>query len=93
MPFYTGNTADGSDMREVEGMYISPNGKEFSNMPYAPSREDRLYARCREHCAANMRTWRDEYELIKQKKSTMSSACRAYLLTEFEKFLNEPTPE
>jgi hypothetical protein len=39
MPFYTGTTKDGSDMVEVQGMYISENGKEWSNKPYSINRE------------------------------------------------------
>jgi hypothetical protein len=39
MPFYKGTTKDGSDMVEVQGMYISENGKEWSNKPYPIHRE------------------------------------------------------
>jgi|GEM_PF-2987780 len=39
MPFYTGKTKDGSDMQEVQGMYISENGMEWSNKPYPIHRE------------------------------------------------------
>ena len=39
MAFYTGKTKDGSDMREVQGMHISENGKEWSNKPYPVTRE------------------------------------------------------
>ena len=34
MPFYTGSSADGSDMHEAQGMYVSPCGKYWSNMPF-----------------------------------------------------------
>lgn len=35
MPIYTGCSDDGSDMQEVEGMYINPkNNGEWSNKPY-----------------------------------------------------------
>ena len=34
MPFYTGRTADGSDMKESTGMYLHPNGREWSSVPY-----------------------------------------------------------
>ena len=33
MPFYTGKSADGSDMREVQGMYTSPNGHYWGSQP------------------------------------------------------------
>ena len=93
MPFYTGSSADGSDMREVEGMYLHPNGKEFSNMPYHKTKEDRLYEKCYDHIAANKRTFQDEYDLIKQKKSALSSACRTYFVAEFEKHNKLPITE
>lgn len=35
MPIFTGKTADGSDMHEVQGMYVSPCGKYWSSEPYA----------------------------------------------------------
>lgn len=34
MPIYCGKSADGSDMQEFEGFHASPDGKEWSNMPY-----------------------------------------------------------
>jgi len=34
MPFYTGKTADGSDMEEFKGMYVSPCGKFWSSQPF-----------------------------------------------------------
>ena len=34
MPFYRGKTPDGSDMEEVEGMYVSLCGRYWSNMPF-----------------------------------------------------------
>lgn len=39
MSFYTGKTKDGSDMQEVQGMYISEDGKGWSNQPYPIHRE------------------------------------------------------
>ena len=35
MAFYTGSTPDGSDMKEVQGMYVNPyNDNEWSSEPY-----------------------------------------------------------
>lgn len=34
MPFYTGKTADGSDMKELQGAYVSEDGKEWSSEMY-----------------------------------------------------------
>lgn len=39
MPFYTGTTKAGSDMREIGGMYISEDGNQWSNRPYPIHRE------------------------------------------------------
>jgi hypothetical protein len=39
MTFYTGRTKDGSDMQEVQGMYISEDGNGWSNQPYPIHRE------------------------------------------------------
>jgi hypothetical protein len=43
MAFYTGTTEDGSDMAEVQGMYISEDGNEWSNQPYPIHRELRRH--------------------------------------------------
>lgn len=84
MPFYTGNTADGSDMREIEGVYLSKDGKTWSNMPFKPDAEDRLYNTCLDHTWKNLRTFRQEYELIIQKKSQLPRSCRDYLVRRVE---------
>jgi hypothetical protein len=34
MPFYIGKSADGSDAKELKGMYRSPDDKEWSSKPY-----------------------------------------------------------
>ena len=31
---YTGKSADGSDMYPAQGMYMSPDGEQWSNQPY-----------------------------------------------------------
>ena len=36
MTFYYGKSADGSDMKEFEGMYVSPCGKYWSTEPFPP---------------------------------------------------------
>ena len=39
MPFYTGSSPDGSDMKEVEGAYVNPdNPNEWSAKPYPKQR-------------------------------------------------------
>ena len=93
MPFYTGKTADGSDMEEVQGMYVSPDGKEWSNHPYPTSREDRLWGRIYAHLCDNHRSMNDEYELILRKASLMPRAERDHLkkLIEDDKMVNKKT--
>ncbi len=98
MPFYTGKTADGSDMTEVQGIaYMHPNEKEWSSTPYPKSvyrkhndteekrteRESRLYWAIYDHITGK-RTFRDEYVLVLEKKSTLSKAQREYLINMFE---------
>ena len=93
MPFYTGKTADGSDMEEVEGMYLSPNGKEWSSVPYKypyiqenekfTDKEHRLYWEIYDYLNGK-RSFRDEYNLILEKKSELSKAQRDYLIKQFE---------
>lgn len=81
MPFYTGKSADGSDMKEVMGAFVSPDGKEWSNMPY--TEEDRIYEKIFNHING-IRTFRDEYNLILAKKSTLPRKCRDYLVKMIE---------
>lgn len=86
MPFYTGKTADGSDMKEVHGGYIAPDGKSWSNHPWPPSKEDRIWDRIYIHLCYNSRSIKDEYELILIKKSLLSRAERDFIvkLIEYE---------
>jgi hypothetical protein len=39
MPIYTGKSADGSDMREFQGMYLSSCGNFFSSHPFTKQEE------------------------------------------------------
>jgi hypothetical protein len=81
---YTGTTADGSDMKEFEGLYLSPDGNQFSNVPWPLTKEDRMYWEIRDHIDGK-RSLQDEYDLIKAKKSTLSRALRDFLV----KFMDE----
>jgi len=42
MPLYYGKTADGSDMKEFEGMHVSSCGNYWSSEPFTPEMEERL---------------------------------------------------
>jgi hypothetical protein len=82
MPFYTGKTADGSDMLQT-GVYLSPDGNEWSNKPYTEEqkmkeKEHNIHWKVFDHISGK-RTLRDEYDLIKEKKSTLSKTCRDYV--------------
>lgn len=88
MPIYTGKSADGSDMKEFEGFHVSPDGKEFSNMPYPKSPLDRCWERIYVHLYQNLRSMRDEYLLIQNKQSLLSRKERDLLV-----MMVENTPE
>ena len=36
---FTGKSADGSDAKEVEGMYMHPDGEQWSNQPWIITKE------------------------------------------------------
>lgn len=40
--FYMGSSADGSDIQEVPGMYVSPNGKYWGSEPITLSKEKEM---------------------------------------------------
>ena len=82
MPIYTGSSADGSDMREVKGFFVSPDGEQWSNMPY--TLEQRAYDKVYDHMVRTGRTLREEYDLILAKKSTLSRYCRDFIANQFE---------
>jgi len=42
MPIYRGKSADGSDMEEMEGMYVSPNGKFWGSNPISLAEEKEM---------------------------------------------------
>jgi len=42
MPIYYGKSKDGSDMKEFEGMYTSPNGKYWGNKPISLKEEKEM---------------------------------------------------
>lgn len=84
MTLYTGKSADGSDMKEFEGLYEHPDGEQFSNQSWIITKEDRMYWEIRDHIDGK-RSLQDEYDLVKAKKSTLSRALRDFLV----KFMDE----
>ena len=75
---FTGKSADGSDMYPANGVYLSPDGEQWSNMPF--TKEDKMWGQIYDHLAANLRSPRMEYELIQQKKSKLSRRLRDHLV-------------
>lgn len=80
MAFYTGKTADGSDMREVQGMYISEDGREWSNRPYPITRELTRHLRF-----ANL-TLKESHQAILDGKSVASKRVQKYLIANYKAF-------
>lgn len=80
MAFYTGKTKDGSDMRDVQGMHISENGKEWSNKPYPVTRELNRHLRF-----ANL-TLKEGCQAILDGKSIASKRVQKYLLANYKAF-------
>jgi hypothetical protein len=78
MPFYTGRTKDGSDMTEIQGMYISENGNEWSNVPYPIHRE--LYRHLR---YVNL-TFKEAHEAILNGNSKASKRVQKYILANYK---------
>ena len=77
MTIYTGKSADGSDMYPVQGVFVSPDGNEWSNMPY--TKEDKMWKELYPYLANNLRSLKDEYELVLNKKSKLGSRLRNYV--------------
>lgn len=75
---FTGKSADMSDIYPVKGMYVNPdNDNEWSNKPY--TKEDKMWEELYPYLAKNLRSLKDEYELINQKKSPLSRRLRNYV--------------
>ncbi len=83
MPFYTGKSADGSDLREFRGMYTSPCGTYWSNMPI--TREQKAYDKVYDFCARHLITFRDAYNQAKAGTLNLPKWCRKWLIENFEK--------
>jgi hypothetical protein len=88
---YTGKSADGSDMQEVgSGVYTNPeNPSEWSDIPFPPSKEQKMAWEIYDHIAANRRTLKEEYDLIQQKKSTLSKRLRDFVVELIEVYEEE----
>jgi hypothetical protein len=74
---FTGRSDDGSDMYPVMGSFVSPDGKEWSNMPY--TKEDKMYQELYFHLSKNLISIEEEYELVLIKQSKLSRRLRDYV--------------
>tara|TARA_R110000868_G_scaffold67266_1_gene199806 strand:+ start:884 stop:1168 length:285 start_codon:yes stop_codon:yes gene_type:complete len=87
---YTGKSGDGSDMTEFGGVHTNPeNPEEWSNMPFPPSKKQRMAFEIYDHITSNNRSLKDEYELVQQKKSTLSRRLREFVIELVEKYEEE----
>lgn len=82
---FTGRSADGSDMHVALGVFVSPDGKEWSTKPFTSEqrvrlKQHRIYERCWNHIAKYRRTLRDEYNLIMEGKSILPKNCRNFIV-------------
>jgi hypothetical protein len=74
----TGRSEDGSDVYPAMGVFTSPDGEEWSNKPY--TKEDKMWEKVYNHLSKNLRTLRDEYKMIMDKKSTLPRVLRDYIV-------------
>lgn len=95
---FTGKSADGSDMQEVEGVYDYGNGM-WGNTPppgYGMKRSpvERAYNEVMDYIEKNNRTLQEEFELVQQKKSQLTKRLRDFveLMIEIEKHSPSPDP-
>mgnify|MGYP003511826203 CR=1 FL=1 len=86
MPFYTGKSADGSDMKEFEGMFVNPdNDQEWSNTPYH-SQQKQINVKNEVLDYMNGRfTLNDVRGQIINKKCLLSTRCRDYVMSHYDK--------
>ena len=85
MPIYTGKSADGSDMREAEGVYINPNNPdEWSNQMYPEqAKEHRTYLEVFNYMDGKY-TLNDVYKQILEKSCLLNKRCRDYVLSYYD---------
>lgn len=89
MPIYRGSSADGWDMREVQGAFISPDGNEWSTKPYtleqfqhlvAYNKKDRSYEAVAKHLTTEKHSIVKELKLINEKKSKLPRKLRLFIV-------------
>ena len=85
MPFYTGKSVDGSDMREIEGMYISPyNNNIWSSDPY-PGQQKVINTKNEVLDYMNAKYTLDDVKIqIENKTCPLSKRLRDYVLSHYD---------
>lgn len=80
--FITGRTKDGSDAVIPKGVYMSPDGTEWSSEPYTKEQraQDSMYKEIINHLEYHSRSIFDEYNLIMSGDSKLSKRCRDYVI-------------
>lgn len=91
--FLTGRTKDGSDAIQT-GMYISPDGNEWSNMPYTKEQKTgelltRYHWELFDYLGDNLRSFNMELELVLQKKSKLPRRLRDYMIVRYNESLQD----
>mgnify|MGYP003650412831 FL=1 len=85
MPMYTGKTRDGSDMKEVEGMYVNPdNDDEWSSEPYPAQVKLLKPKNAVMDYMGSTKGLDDVYKEIKNKTCKLSASLRKYVLTHYD---------
>lgn len=75
---YTGKSADGSDMYPAMGVFVRPDGEEWSSEPY--TEEDKMWQELYPELRKRLNSLRMEYGLVLDKKSTLSKRHRDYVV-------------
>ena len=85
MPFYTGKSADGSDMQEHRGVYVNPdNGSEWSSQPY-PKQQRSVNLREEYNTYTNGRfSLQMVYQQIIDKTCPLSKRVRDFVLSHYD---------
>ena len=89
MPIFYGKSADGSDAKIFEGVYHNEVTGQWSNDPNMiftreEMKDQRMYIFIYEYLAKNLRSLKDEYDLIVAKKSELSKSYRDYIINRIE---------
>ena len=86
---FTGKSADGSDMYPAMGMFVSPDGEQWSNQPY--TKEDKMWQELYPELAKRLHSLKMEYDLVLAKKLTLTRRYRDFVVHLMEIDLKEDT--